>query len=133
MSPRILVAEDNETFGRPLQRTLEIAGYDVSVVATAEEVLGALRRGDTDLVLTDIRLSGMDGLTLLRRIKTEYPRVPVIVMTAHGSTDSAADVAALGAADYFVKPFEPSKLVDAVQRALARPPDRTVATARRHA
>jgi DNA-binding NtrC family response regulator len=133
MAPRILVAEDSETFGRPLQRTLESAGYEVSLVTTAEEALGTLRRGDTDLVLTDIRLPGMDGLTLLRRIKTEYPPVPVIVMTAHGSMDSAADVAALGAADYFIKPFEPSKLVDAVQRALARPPDRTVATARRHA
>lgn len=133
MSPRILVAEDSATFGRPLQRTLEIAGYEVSVVATAEEALRTLQRGDTDLVLTDIRLPGMDGLTLLRRIKTEYPPVPVIVMTARGSTDTAADVAALGAADYFVKPFEPSKLVDAVGRALARPADRTVATARRHA
>ena len=133
MTPRILVAEDNATFGRPLQRTLEIAGYEVSVVATAEEALRTLQRGDIDLVLTDIRLPGMDGLALLRRIKTEYPPVPVIVMTAHGSTDSVADVAALGASDYFVKPFEPSKLVDAVQRAIARPEDPTVATARRHA
>ena len=68
MTPRILLAEDSETFGRPLQRTLEIAGRDVSVVGT----------------------------------------------------------------DCFIKPFEPSKLVDAVRRALVRPQDRTVAIARRH-
>ena len=127
------MAENNETFRRPLQRTLELAGYEVSAVATAEEVLDLLRRGDTDLVLTDIRLPGLDGLTLVRRIKTEYPPLPVIVMTAHGGRDAAADAAALGAADYFVKPFEPTDLLGAIRRAIARPEHPAGAAPRRHA
>lgn len=120
LAPRILVAEDSETFRRPLQRTLETAGYEVTAVATAEEALAMLRRRDTDLVLTDIRLPGMDGLTLVRRIRTEYPPLPVIVMTAHGGRDLAADAAALGAADCLVKPFEPGALLEAIRRAIAR-------------
>ena len=133
MAPRILIAEDSETFRRPLQRSLEIAGYEVCVVETAEEALDTLRRVDVDLVLTDIRLPGMDGLSLVRWIKTEYPPLPVIVMTARGGRDSAADATALGAADYLLKPFEPRDLLDAVRRAIARSEHRGGATARRHA
>ena len=132
MALRILVAENSETFRRPLQRTLEIAGYEVCVVETAEEALQTLRRGAIDLVLTDIRLPGMDGLTLLRRIKAEVVALPVIVMTAHAGIDAAADVVALGAADYLVKPFEPKDLLAAVRCAIARPEHRGAST-RRHA
>jgi DNA-binding NtrC family response regulator len=120
MKHRILVVEDSETFRRPLQRTLEAAGYEVSVASTEKQVLGMLQRGETDLVLTDIRLPELDGLELLRRIKREYPPLPVVVMTAHGTADSAASIAQLGADHYLVKPFEPTDLLDAIRRAIAR-------------
>src|SRR5262245_42746915 len=99
---RILLVEDDEVFLRPLQRTMERAGYDVLPVESAEVALDALRREDVDVVLTDKRLPGMDGVELVRRIKPDHPDLAVVVMTAHGTIESAVEAMRLGAEDYLV-------------------------------
>jgi DNA-binding NtrC family response regulator len=118
MKRRILIVEDDEIFLRPLQRTLEVAGYDVSVTPSGEEALDALKGDDVDLVLTDKRLPGMDGVELVRRIRADHPDLAVIVMTAYGTIESAVEAVRLGAADYLVKPLEPAELLIVVRHAI---------------
>ena len=118
MKRRILIVEDDEIFLRPLQRTLEVAGYDVSVTPSGEEALDALKGDDVDLVLTDKRLPGMDGVELVRRVRADHPDLAVIVMTAYGTIESAVEAVRLGAADYLVKPLEPAELLIVVRHAI---------------
>jgi DNA-binding NtrC family response regulator len=118
MKRRILIVEDDEIFLRPLQRTLEVAGYDVLVTPSGEEALDALKGDDVDLVLTDKRLPGMDGVELVRRLRAEHPDLAVIVMTAYGTIESAVEAVRLGAADYLVKPLESAELLIVVRHAI---------------
>jgi two-component system NtrC family response regulator/two-component system response regulator AtoC len=118
MKRRILVVEDDEIFLRPLQRTLEVAGIDVAVVGSGEEAMDLLKTEDVDLVLTDKRLPGMDGVELVRRLKAEHPDLAVVVMTAYGTIESAVEAVRLGAEDYLVKPFEVAELLLVVRRAI---------------
>jgi DNA-binding NtrC family response regulator len=118
MKRRILIVEDDEIFLRPLQRTLEVAGYDVLVTPSGEEALDALKGDDVDLVLTDKRLPGMDGVELVRRVRADHPDLAVIVMTAYGTIESAVEAVRLGAADYLVKPLESAELLIVVRHAI---------------
>ena len=118
MKRRILIVEDDEIFLRPLQRTLEVAGYDVIVTPSGEEALDALKGDDVDLVLTDKRLPGMDGVDLVRRVRADHPDQAVIVMTAYGTIESAVEAVRLGAADYLVKPLESAELLIVVRHAI---------------
>ena len=77
-----------------------------------------LKADDVDLVLTDKRLAGMDGVELVRRLKTEHPDLAVVVMTAHGTIESAVEAMRVGAEDYLVKPFETPELLVVIRRAI---------------
>ena len=118
MKRRILIVEDDEIFLRPLQRSLEVAGYDVLTRSSGEEAIDTLKNDDADLVLTDKRLPGMDGVELVRRLKAEHPDLPVVVMTAYGTIESAVESVRLGAADYLVKPFEVPELLMVIRHAI---------------
>ena len=111
MRRRLLLVEDDEVFLRPLHRTLELKGYEVLPAQSGEEALDALRSEDVDLVLTDRRLAGMDGIELVRQIKAEHPDLAVVVMTAYGTIESAVEAMRLGAEDYLVKPFKAAELL----------------------
>ncbi|HXH82205.1 MAG TPA: sigma-54 dependent transcriptional regulator [Candidatus Tectomicrobia bacterium] len=118
MKHRILIVEDDEIFLRPLQRTLEVAGYEVLVVSSGEEAIDLLKGDDVDLVISDKRLPGIDGVELVRRIRHEHPDLAVIVMTAYGTIGSAVEAMRLGAEDYLVKPFDASEVLLVVRRAI---------------
>jgi two-component system, NtrC family, response regulator GlrR len=118
MKRRILIVEDDEIFLRPLQRSLEVAGYDVFFRPGGEDALDLLKNEDVDLVLTDKRLPGMDGVELVRRLKAEHSELAVVVMTAYGTIESAVEAVRLGAADYLVKPFEVAELLIVIRRAI---------------
>jgi DNA-binding NtrC family response regulator len=118
MKRRILLVEDDDIFLRPLQRSLEVAGYDVLVASSGEEAIDLLKHEDADLMLNDKRLPGMDGVELVRRIKAEHPDLAVVVMTAYGTIESAVESVRLGAADYLVKPFEVPELLIVVRNAI---------------
>jgi two-component system, NtrC family, response regulator AtoC len=118
MKQRLLLVDDDEVFLRPLHRTLELAGYEVLPVQSGEEALDTLKGEDADVVLTDRRLPGMDGVGLVRQIKTEHPDLAVVVMTAYGSIESAVEAMRLGAEDYLVKPFETAELLLVIRRAI---------------
>ncbi|HSF04587.1 MAG TPA: sigma-54 dependent transcriptional regulator [Methylomirabilota bacterium] len=118
MKRRILIVEDDQIFLRPLQRTLEVEGYEVMVVTSGEDAIDVLKNDDVDLVLTDKRLPGMDGVDLVRRLKADHPDQAVVVMTAYGTIESAVEAVRLGAADYLVKPFETDEVLMVVRHAI---------------
>ncbi|MBI3635323.1 MAG: sigma-54-dependent Fis family transcriptional regulator [Candidatus Rokubacteria bacterium] len=118
MKRRILIVEDDDIFLRPLLRTLEVAGYDVFVAPSGEDAIDFLKGDDVDLVLTDKRLPGMDGVELVRRVRGEHSDLAVVVMTAYGTIESAVEAVRLGAADYLVKPVETAELLIVVRHAI---------------
>jgi DNA-binding NtrC family response regulator len=117
-TPLILVAEDEDLMRAIVARLLEDAGYRVAAVASAEEALAAFASEDVAVTLTDIRMSGMDGLALLDRIKDVDSEALVVVMTAYSSVDSAVAALRKGAYDYVTKPFVNEDLLQAVKNAL---------------
>ena len=118
MKQRLLLVDDDEVFLRPLHRTLELAGYEVLPVQSGEEALDTLKTEDVDLVLTDKRLPGMDGVALVRQIKADHAELAVVVMTAYGTIESAVEAMRLGAEDYLVKPFEAAEMLVVIRRAI---------------
>jgi DNA-binding NtrC family response regulator len=118
MKHRILIVEDDEVFLRPLQRTLEVAGYEALVVSSGEEAVDLLKRDDVELVLTDKRLPGIDGVELVRRLRAEHPDLAVVVMTAYGTIGSAVEAMRVGAEDYLVKPFDVAEALMVIRRSI---------------
>jgi DNA-binding NtrC family response regulator len=116
--PLILVAEDEDLMRAIVTRLLEESGYRVAGVASAEEALELFAAEDVAVTLTDIRMSGMDGLTLLDRVKDIDPEALVVVMTAFSSVDSAVAALRKGAYDYITKPFVNEDLLQSVKNAL---------------
>src|SRR4051794_14895835 len=103
MSKRVLVVEDEDKLRRVIQLQLQSAGFDVDQSASAEEALRLAERAD--LVLTDLRLPGMDGLALLAALRRQNSQTPVVVMTAFGSVETAVEAMKSGASDFLLKPF----------------------------
>lgn len=116
--PLVLVAEDEELMRAILHGLLTAAGYRVVAVASAEAALEAFAAEAPAATLTDIRMSGMDGLTLLDRIKAISPDAHVIIMTAYSSIDSAVAALRKGAYDYITKPFVNDELLHTIKNAV---------------
>jgi two-component system response regulator AtoC len=112
----VLVAEDDASMGAFLVRALGKRGFEVRHVPSGAEALAALEAGSFDVVVTDLHMRGMDGITLCKRIVERAAEVPVIVVTAFGSLDTAIQAIRAGAYDFITKPFE----IDALELALAR-------------
>jgi DNA-binding NtrC family response regulator len=114
----ILVVDDDQRMRELVAKVLAREGYAVRALPRAREVLQALAEGPADLVITDLRMPEMDGLTLLQEIKRLSPDTSVLLMTAFGSIDSAVQAIKAGAYDYLTKPFKMDELLLAVRRAL---------------
>ncbi len=117
---RLLVVEDDADTRLAVSDLLRDLGHHVDAQPTAEAALERVFREDYDVVLTDIRMSGMSGLELCARLSREGPRVPVVMMTAFGDVSAAVDALHAGASDFITKPFDVSELESALNRALAR-------------
>jgi DNA-binding NtrC family response regulator len=118
---RILVVDDEEGIREFLSDVLEGAGHDVSAASDGESALSALGRLGFDLMITDLKMPGMSGLTLFERARQLDPNLEVIVLTAHGSVDAAVQAMKLGAFDFLQKPLSgPEQLRLLVSRALER-------------
>ena len=116
MKKRVLVVEDEEKLRRVVELQLVSAGFEVDKAATAEEGVKVVDRAD--LVLTDLRLPNMDGLGLLALIRRQNAQVPVVVMTAYGSIETAVECMKAGATDFLLKPFSLDHLMQVVHKAL---------------
>src|SRR5690554_2902337 len=121
MSGRLIwIVDDDKSIRWVLERTLQQAGFSTRVFVNGETVLAALREKTPTILMTDIRMPGMDGLQLLSEIQAHYPELPVIVMTAHADLESAVKSYQGGAFEYLPKPFDLDEVVELVNRALAR-------------
>ena len=118
MKPRLLFVDDDDTFRSVLGRELTAFGYVVTECAEGESALESLRNDRMDVALIDLRLPGMDGLELLAAIREISPRLPVIVLTGHGSFSHAVSAIHQGAFDFIAKPAPLDELELALERAV---------------
>jgi two-component system NtrC family response regulator len=120
MSASILVVDDDDNLRWVTQTHLEDAGYRVTTVANGEAALAVLDKDSPNLVVTDLKMPGISGIELLERIRSQDPELPVILMTAFGTIQSAVQAVKAGAYEYLTKPIDPEELLLAVSRALER-------------
>lgn len=118
MNYTVLIVEDDNDLREALTETLTIAGYIPKTAVNGEDALNVLQDESIDMVISDVQMARMDGINLLKRIKTTQVSLPVILMTAFGSVQQAVDAMQIGAVDYLVKPFEPEVLVSKVSQFL---------------
>ena len=117
---KILVVDDEERICEAVKRALERSGYRVDTTLSALEALEAVRKGAPDMVICDIKMPDMDGMSLLARIKEHDPNIPVLMITGHASIESAVEAVRQGAQEYIPKPFSPDQIRFLVQRAFER-------------
>jgi len=118
--PQVLIVDDEPNVRRVLGTLLEQSGYATRRAESGEQALALVRVQDPDLVLTDLKMPGMDGLELLRRLKLSFPEIPVIVLTAHGTIETAVEAMKLGAYDFLTKPFDKPQVAERVAAALGQ-------------
>jgi two-component system response regulator GlrR len=118
-SKRILLVDDDPGLLRLLSIRLKSAGYEVSAVESGHEALANLAAVRPDLVITDLRMDGMDGMALFDNIRERHPTLPVIILTAHGSIPDAVAATKRGVYSFLTKPFESSALMEQVEGALS--------------
>ena len=118
-TPRtVLLIDDDASLRRVVEYNLREDGFTVVTATSGEEGLAAFQAQPADLVLSDVRMPGIDGVQLLGRIKALAPEVPVVLLTAHGTIASAVEAIKLGAFDYLTKPFDRDRLSATVRKAL---------------
>jgi two-component system, NtrC family, response regulator GlrR len=116
--PRVLLVDDDHSLLRLLSMRLSAAGYGVLAVESGEQALAHYPLFRPDLVITDLRMDGIDGMTLFDRLHARDPDLPVLILTAHGTIPDAFDAASRGVFSYLTKPFNSRVLLDHMERAL---------------
>jgi nitrogen regulation protein NR(I) len=119
MQANILLIEDDRSTASALQKVLQDEGYAVTVAGRGDQGLAQARQRQCDLVITDLKLPGLSGMELIAQLHSAKPKLPIIMMTAHGTTETAIEAMKLGACDYLVKPFEADELLDLAASAVA--------------
>lgn len=120
MTGRILVVDDEKTLRHFLRLNLEDQGYEVTEAADGQTALNFIEQQHFDVALVDLRLTDMDGLAIVRRLRQLAPTTSVIILTAYATLDSAVEALRQGAHDYLTKPFDTSELLASVADGLAR-------------
>jgi DNA-binding response OmpR family regulator len=116
----ILVVDDEKNIRLTMSRSLEPLGIPVQTAVNGEEALQKLRESPFGLVFLDLKMPGMDGMEVLRQIKKDWPKSRVIIITAHGTIESAVEAMKLGAVDFIQKPFSPVEIRDLATLVLKR-------------
>src|SRR5262245_37907849 len=114
----ILVVDDDPDLLRLIEIRLSAAGYAVTTAASGEQALGKMSVARPRLVVTDLRMAGMDGMALFEAARAHNPSLPVIILTAHGTIPDAVEAVKRGVFGYLTKPFDAKALVAEVERAL---------------
>jgi two-component system chemotaxis response regulator CheY len=116
----ILAVDDSNSLRQMVVFTLKQAGYDVVEAADGNEALTRARSQSTDLVLTDVNMPGMDGITLVRELRTlpAYRFTPILVLTTEAGADKKQEGKVAGATGWITKPFSPNQLLSTVKRVL---------------
>ncbi len=115
----LLIADDEKNIRSGLQLAFEDEGYKVLTAADGNEAWDCVQKNIIDLVITDLRMPGMDGNELIKRVASSYPTLPVIVLTGHGTIETAVETMREGAIDFFTKPVDIDKLSLVVKKTIA--------------
>lgn len=116
---KVLVVDDDPVVGSSIDRVLSGKGYAVITASNGEEALERLAREDYDVVYTDIRMPGMDGLEVARRIKATRPWLPVVIVTGYGTEQNEMQAIEMGTAGFLRKPLSPEVIEGSLDRAIA--------------
>jgi DNA-binding NtrC family response regulator len=115
---RLLLVDDEEAFVQAMRKRIEHRGVEVITAASGGEALKALRESaEIDVVLLDVKMPGMDGIEVLKKIKSEHPIVEVIMLTGHATVEDAIEGMKLGAYDFLMKPADLEELVSKIELA----------------
>jgi len=112
----VLIVDDEEMMHELLERILSKEGFEVDKASSGKEALDKLETKKVDLIISDIKMPGMDGLELLKAVRSKYPDISVIMMTAFGDTYTVKDALLLGADEYVTKPFKSHEITLVVER-----------------
>jgi DNA-binding NtrC family response regulator len=115
---KILVLDDEKNIRLTIKRCLESPEISIDDAINGEEALNKLKADTFDLLLLDLKLPGIDGMEILRIVKSQYPDMKVIIISAHGTIQTAVEALKTGALDFLEKPFTPTDLRSVVQKAL---------------
>jgi len=115
---KILVVDDDPNLIELVKMRLESAGYDVTATVREEDAIGAIKSQSVDICLLDLMLARGDGISLMEEVHAVTPDIPAIILTAHGTIESAVEAMRKGAYSYLTKPFEPQDLLLQIERAL---------------
>lgn len=118
MSPTVLIIDDEEHMRWAINKALSAEDYRVIEAPDGEKGLAIVAAENPDLVLLDLRMPGMDGISVLKKIKSDFAKIPVIVITAHGTIETAIESMKLGASDYITKPFDIDELKILIKRSI---------------
>ncbi|MBO8128311.1 MAG: sigma-54-dependent Fis family transcriptional regulator [Peptococcaceae bacterium] len=118
MKPKILIIDDEEYMCWAIQRAMEQEGYEAVSATSGAAGLDILNENGASLVIVDLKMPDMDGIEVLKRIKKNHPKIPVILITAHGTIETAIEAMKIGASDYITKPFDLDELVIVVKKTL---------------
>ena len=113
---RVLVVDDDSLSREFLTEAVRSFGFTAESAGSGHEALERLRRGGVDLVLTDMRMPGMDGVELVGNVSRDHPDVPVVLVTAHGTVETAVEAMRLGAQDFIMKPCTPETIELVIRR-----------------
>jgi excisionase family DNA binding protein len=116
--PHVMVVDDEASIRDLLSRTLALAEYDVDAVPDGRAAVARLRAGQYDLLITDLKMPGMDGLTVIREARQLAPTLPVVIITAYSTEASAIEAINLGVSGYLTKPFRITKILSTAAKAL---------------
>ncbi len=116
--PRLMIVDDETAQMHALCNTLEQEGYATRGFSSAQQALSELQPGEVDLLLTDLMMPGTDGIALIRAARQIDPALGAVVMTGHGTIDTAVQAMQVGALDYILKPFRLNVMLPVIARAL---------------
>jgi DNA-binding response OmpR family regulator len=116
---RVLLVDDEVELLQALSERLKLRGFDVAVARSGEKALALIEAVDIDLIVLDLKMPGIDGMTVLRTTRRSHPRVEVIMLTGHGAEKEREEALRLGAFEYLQKPVDIGELVEALHRAAA--------------
>jgi nitrogen regulation protein NR(I) len=119
MKARILLIEDDASIVGGLKKELQVEGYEVAVAERGDIGLAQAKEQSFDVVITDLKMPGLSGLELVQQLHAAKPKLPIILMTAFGTTETAIEATKLGAYDYLLKPFDMAELFDLVAKSVA--------------
>jgi len=117
---KILVVDDEDIVLESCQAVFELEGFEVMLVPSADKALKAMQNDDFSVLIVDVKMPKHDGIYLMKKIKEQWPDIPIIVMSGYSTTETIQEAFKVGAASFIAKPFEPDELVKTVRQIIEK-------------